>query len=127
MESVAEGRKAYSSKIGGFMGLKGKFLFMLIVYFSGFATAVYYLSPDGRLAAANASESRSYDSSQSKATAALTGLRDSAREKIAGMDKQDFKDAYYRAVEAIKRMANKTGRGSEVSQDSQVSDGGEDK
>jgi hypothetical protein len=127
MESVAEGRKAYSSKIGGFMGLKGKFLFMLIVYFAGFATAVYYLSPDGRLAAANASESRSYDG-QSKAAAVLMDFRDSAREKIAGMDKQDFKDAYYRAVEAIKRMANKTGqRGSEVSQDSQVSDGGEDK
>ncbi|GEM_PF-2022671 len=108
------------------MGLKSKFVFLLIVYFSGFATAVYYLSPDGRLAAANAADTSSYDG-QSKAVAVLTDLRDSAYDKMAGMDKQDFKDAYYRAVEAIKRMANKNSQGSGISQESSTPEGGEDK
>ena len=104
------------------MGFKGKFLFLLIVYFAGFATAVYYLSPNGRAGPASAfASSGSDDQGESKAAGVLTSLRDSAYDKMAGMDKQDFKDAYYRAVEAIKRMAESN------QNPSVLSDGGEDK
>jgi len=105
------------------MGFRSKLVFLLIVYFAGFATAVYYLSPDGRLAAANASDSNSYDG-QSKAVAALTGLRDSAYDKMAGINKQDFKDAYDRGLQAIRNMAKNS---QNTASDQTTVDGGEDK
>jgi hypothetical protein len=57
---MKEGRKAYNVRLrrrinlnfggfkGFFMGWRSKFIFLLIVYFAGFATAIYYLAPSGR-------------------------------------------------------------------------------
>lgn len=49
-------------------GLRGKFLFGLIAYFGGFATAIYYLAP----AAANAADGKQKQSIQWKQPAKTT-------------------------------------------------------
>ena len=57
MESEIEGPRAYnilvlgvlSYKLRGIkMGWRSKLIFLLVVYFAGFATAIYYLAPSGR-------------------------------------------------------------------------------
>jgi hypothetical protein len=108
------------------MGWKSRFLFLLIVYFSGFATAIYYLAPSGRTdsnGSAYVSSSSGGSDSQSRATAVLTNLRDNTYGKVAakmsGMNQQEFKAAFDRGMQAVMRMA-KNGQ-------STASEGGEDK
>jgi hypothetical protein len=111
------------------MGFKSKFLFLLIVYFAGFATAVYHLSPDGRVGPETAFASGgSEDQGQSKAVDVLTSIRDKTYGKVAArfanMDREEFKAAFDRGMEAVRNMA----RSSQSSnQSSNGIDGGEDK
>ncbi|PKL43317.1 MAG: hypothetical protein CVV39_08645 [Planctomycetes bacterium HGW-Planctomycetes-1] len=83
------------------MGFKSKFLFLLIVYFAGFATAVYYLSPNGRAGPASAYENNGV-------MTALTDIGEKASSRIsdgfANMDKEKFKAAYDRAAQAVRNM-----------------------
>jgi len=100
-------------------------LFLLIVYFAGFATAVYYLSPDGRAGPASAfASSDSGSTGESKAMGVLTSIRDNTYGKVAArfsnMDQEEFKAAFDRGMEAIKGMAK-------GNQNANVLDGGEDK
>jgi len=65
------------------MGWKSKFLFLLIVYFAGFATAVYVLVP------ASASANYTYDKAADNTSFAVSRFKsdDFARSFRAGMDK----------------------------------------
>ena len=84
-------------------------LFLLIVYFSGFATAIYYLSPNGRSGSDASPSAYSSDGKESKAVAVLSSLRDNAYGKVAagfaGMDQQEFKAAFDRGMQAIMSMS----------------------
>jgi len=79
------------------MGWKSKFLFMLIIYFAGFATAVYYLAPPGE-------NNLTVGYSQEEANSTMSDLRGKITASLSGISKQDFKDAYERSVQAVKKM-----------------------
>ena len=101
------------------MGWKSKLLFLMIIYFSGFGTAVYYLAPPGENNARGQGIARNTQSSiagnsesAGKAMDVLNKLGSSAYSKVAasisGMNQQEFKAAYERGLQAIKNMS-KTG------------------
>jgi hypothetical protein len=101
------------------MGWKTKIVFLLIIYFAGFATAIYYLAPaDSRQCQAAEYSYNSGNSGNSGAyqsqNAANTGGRfkelcEKAYAKAAAsfnnMDTEQFKAAYDRGMKAIKEMA----------------------
>lgn len=83
------------------MGWKSKFLFLLIVYFSGFATAIYYLAPPG--------ENQQEANYENAGTAtSLNHYGKIACSKVAtgitAMSKYDFKGAYDRGILALQNM-----------------------
>ncbi|MGA2914732.1 MAG: hypothetical protein ABSE89_01765 [Sedimentisphaerales bacterium] len=100
------------------MGWKCKLIFLLIIYFSGFATAVYYLAPNGRMDCQAAGYFNSGNSSNSGANGsqnmasaggALKQMCEKAYNKAAAsfnnMDTAEFKAAFNRGVEKLKEMA----------------------
>ncbi len=101
------------------MGFKSKLVFLLFVYFSGFATAVYYLSPNGRAGPASAYASSGYENNGVKA--ALTDMGDRISAGFANMDKEKFKAAFDRAALAVRNMTKSRQNANEFD------DGGEDK
>lgn len=97
------------------MGWKSKFLFLLIIYFSGFATAIYYLSPAGE----NLTNGRSsiQDGSQDVQESSMAGGKtmdnfsyeakrayNKIAAKLSSMSKEDFKAAYEKGLAALKNM-----------------------
>jgi hypothetical protein len=68
------------------MGLRGKFLFMLIAYFGGFATAIYYLAP----ATANAASGKQKQSIQWRQPAKTEA--NSANTEKYGIEAEQFKE-----------------------------------
>jgi hypothetical protein len=105
------------------MGFKSKLVFLLIVYFAGFATAVYYLSPNGRAGPASAYASGGYENNG--VMAALTDMGQKASGRIsdgfANMDKDKFRAAFDRAMQAVRDMTKSRQNANEIN------DGGEDK
>ena len=69
------------------MGLRGKFLFGLIAYFGGFATAIYYLAP----AAANAADGKQKQSIQWKQPAKQSAKQSVNTEKYKA-EAEQFKE-----------------------------------
>jgi hypothetical protein len=104
------------------MSWKGKFVFLLIVYFAGFATAVYNFAPSGEKgsnASAYVSKGSDYDYA-----AAFAKLRDKAAAKLREVDTQKVKNAFNSSMHKLLEMAknsqlaaangqNKTSEGSE--------------
>jgi hypothetical protein len=85
------------------MGWKGKFVFLLIVYFAGFATAVYYLAPSGEN---NNVVSASFTSSSDKDyAAAFANIRDKVAAELKNVDTQKYKDAFNRGMQKLLEMA----------------------
>jgi hypothetical protein len=103
------------------MSWRSKFLFMLIIYFAGFATAVYHLAPSG----ANGQQSDNYsytsDEKSGNANSAFDKFCDKAREKayagFSGMDSKDFKAYFNRGLQAIKDMARSSQTNTEGGED----------
>ncbi len=89
---------------------KLKLVFLLIIYFSGFATAIYYLAPNGRMDCKAAEYS--YNSGSATQDSAANGsfkqfcekTYTKAAAKIMDMKEQDFKDAFNRGMQSIKEM-----------------------
>ncbi len=85
------------------MGWKGKFIFLLIVYFAGFATAVYYLAPPGEN---NNGVTASFTSSSDKDyAAAFANIRQKVAAELKGIDTQKYKDAFNRSMAKLLEMA----------------------
>jgi hypothetical protein len=92
---------------------KAKLVFLLVVYFAGFATAVYYLAPNGRMDCQAASYSNSSDNSgvvesdkpQNNTSALFKGYYDKAAASFNNMDTEQFKAAFNRSIEKLKEMA----------------------
>ncbi len=94
------------------MGWRSKFIFLLIVYFAGFATAIYYLAPSDRGQCQAASFLSSLDSgSQGNASALCKGYYDKAyakaSESFSQVDWQDLKERFNRGLQKLMEMANK--------------------
>jgi hypothetical protein len=105
------------------MGWKGKFVFLLIVYFAGFATAVYKIAPSGEKgsdASAYVSNGSEYDYA-----AAFANLRDKAAAKLREVDTQKYKDAFNRGMQKLLETAKNSQIATANSQSS--SGGGEEK
>ena len=106
------------------MGWKSKFVFLLIVYFAGFATAVYNLAPSdakGSVASAYVANGSGYDYA-----AAFANLRDKAVARLKEVDTQKFKDAFNRSVQKMLEMAKNSQIAAANSQNN-TSEGSEDK
>ncbi|OQA02784.1 MAG: hypothetical protein BWY69_00859 [Planctomycetes bacterium ADurb.Bin401] len=86
------------------MGWRSKFLFMVIIYFAGFATAVYYLAPQG-------SCSEAENQQRAERIAALNDYGHKAYDKVvagfASMKGYDYKSAYYRGIESLNNLKEK--------------------
>jgi hypothetical protein len=93
---------------GGFMGWRSKFIFLLIIYFSGFATAIYYLAPNGRITGGSSGYASS-PVSQSSSTGAFDGFYDKACAKasasFSGMDSKEFKEKFNLGMQKLMEMS----------------------
>lgn len=101
------------------MGWKTKIVFLLIIYFAGVATAIYYLAPDGRMNcqaaeysynSGNSGNSGAYQSQNAANTGGkFKELCEKAYAKAAAsfnnMDTEQFKAAFNRGIEKLKEMA----------------------
>jgi hypothetical protein len=106
------------------MGWKAKFVFLLMVYFAGFATAVYYIAPQG---SGDKGVSTSFASSSDKDyAAALASIRDKVAARLKEVDTQKYKDAFNRSMDKLLEMA-KNSQIAAANAQSTTSDGGEDK
>jgi hypothetical protein len=104
------------------MGLKGKFVFLLIVYFAGFGTAIYYLAPSGE----NKGVSASFTSSSDKDyAAAFANIRQKVAAELRNVDTQKYKDAFNRSMAKLLEMAKNSQIAAANGQS--TSDGSEDK
>jgi uncharacterized protein with HEPN domain len=85
------------------MGWKGKFVFLLIIYFAGFGTAIYYLAPPGEN---NKNASASFTSSSDKDyAAAFAKIRDKIAAELKNVDTQKCKDAFNHGIQKLLEMA----------------------
>lgn len=92
------------------MGWRSKFLFLLIVYFAGFATAIYYLAPSGGKDYQTDSYSYSSGSKSEDNSGSVFGrLSDKAYSKasasFSSIDSEDLKERFNRAVQKLIEMA----------------------
>lgn len=99
------------------MGWRSKLLFLLIVYFAGFATAIYYIVPSESKASCGYYNS---DNGQGD-TGVLGRFYDKAIEKASasfgGMDSQDFKENFNRGLQKLKEMAKNSPNTAEGAED----------
>jgi len=86
-------------------GWRSKLLFVLIVYFAGFASAIYALVPGSE----DLAEGRGREKSPKRFAASVLKSDDFARRFRAGMDKWlDFgRDAAGRAADAFKEYSSR--------------------
>ena len=89
------------------MGWKSKLLFMLIVYFAGFATAIYYLAPGGIQSRDSNGAVGSAD--QSDSAGRFNGLCDKACAKasasFSGVDFKEFKEKFNLRMQKLMEMS----------------------
>jgi hypothetical protein len=99
------------------MGWRGKFLFLVIVYFAGFATAVYYLAPSGGEGNQGSFYSTQMNTGEDESTGALNQLREKAYASLANVDLTKFKEAFSRCmhklIEEVKNSRSSNVEGSE--------------
>ena len=105
------------------MGWRGKFLFLLIVYFAGFATAVYYLAPSGRESNQSSFYSTQASTTEGESTGVLSQLREKAYASFADIDWTEFKEKFNRCMQKIIEKVKSTRSSSSSSSD----EGSEDK
>lgn len=90
------------------MSWRSKFLFLLIVYFSGFATAVYYLAPSGINDHQTDNYSYMSDEKSGNNSSAFDRFCDKATSRayagFAGMNSKEFKEYFNRGLQAIRAM-----------------------
>jgi len=107
------------------MGWKGKFVFLLIVYFAGFATAVYNFAPSGE----KDPDASAYVSNGSDTdyAASFANLRDKAAARLREVDTQKFKDAFNSSMHKLLEMAKNSQLAAANAQNSTSDEGSEDK
>ena len=111
------------------MGWKSKLLFLLIVYFAGFATAIYYLAPGGGKSGGSSgySSSSAGESSSVGSAGAFDGFYDKACAKasasFSGMDSKEFKEKFNLGMQKLREMS----RNSKPAAGQNTNLGGEDK
>jgi hypothetical protein len=109
------------------MGWRGKFLFLLIVYFAGFATAVYYLAPSGRDGSQDSFYSTQASAGDGESVRVLTHLREKAYASLANVDWTKLKEAFIRCMKKLIEEVKSTRNSSHSSSSSSDDEGSEDK
>ena len=88
------------------MGWRSKFIFLLVVYFAGFATAIYYLAPNG---VQNRNSNGAVSSAESGSAGAFSGMYDKACAKasanFSGMDSKEFKEKFNLGMQKLREMS----------------------
>lgn len=94
------------------MGWRSKLLFLLIVYFAGFATAIYHLAPSGgkdyqtdNYSYSGSSGSKSEDSGGSVFGRLYDKAYSKASASFSGMDSKDLKESFNRCMQKLIEMA----------------------
>ena len=109
------------------MGWKSKLLFMLIVYFAGFATAIYYLAPAG--VQSRDSNGAVSSAGESSGAGGFDGLYDKACAKasasFSGMDSREFKEKFNLGMQKLLEMSRNSKPA--VGQNTNLGGVGEDK
>ena len=109
------------------MGWRSKFIFLLIVYFAGFATAIYYLAPSGREGCqgqdyqAGSYSSSSDNESQSSGSALFKDFCDKAFAKasasFSSMTAEDLKESFNRGMQKLTEIAKNSRNSVEGAED----------
>jgi hypothetical protein len=90
------------------MGWRSKFIFLLVVYFAGFATAIYCLAPNGRAAGSYVSGSACQSDSVGNA-GRFSEMYDNACAKaqasFSGMDSKEFKEKLNLGMQKLMEMS----------------------
>ncbi|MBN1788614.1 MAG: hypothetical protein JW806_09515 [Sedimentisphaerales bacterium] len=91
------------------MGFRSKLLFLLIVYFAGFATAIYYLAPAGSNRHQTDNPDYSYFENKGTATGVLDRFCEKAISKatagFSSMNSDDFRAYLDQGLEKLRQMA----------------------
>jgi hypothetical protein len=86
------------------MGWRSKFIFLMLVYFAGFATAIYCLAPDGRTNGGYSFGQAGTDE-QSVDKSTFTRLYDKACAKYSAMNFEEFKEKFRQNMQKLREMA----------------------
>ena len=94
------------------MGWRSKLVFLMIIYFAGFATAIYYLAPSD--AQAGSYDNDYYYGSKSDEVPKKAGVMDKLCEKafdkvganFSGMEAGDFKEKFNLGLQKLIEMSN---------------------
>ena len=88
------------------MGWRGKLVFLLVVYFTGFASAIYYLAPSGREGGQDSSYSTQASAVEGESTGVLTQIYEKAYASLANVDwtglKEKFNCGMQKLIEKVK-------------------------
>jgi len=100
------------------MGWRSKIIFLMIVYFSGFATAIYTLAPSG----GEQYYESSYDHgdkihSSYETSGILDRAYNRACAKLGGMDTAEFKEKFNLGLQKLLEMVNTSTRQTEKQQE----------
>jgi len=89
------------------MGWRAKIVFLMVIYFAGFATAIYYLAPAGAKAQTETYYSADYEPTPEK-SGFVGGLCDKAFEKasasFSGMDSAEVKEKFNLGLKTLIEM-----------------------
>ena len=92
------------------MGWRSKVLFLIIIYFSGAVSAIYYVAPGDENCQANDKATKIVNAINyygNKAYVCGSKAYDKVSQKVSQVDKGDLKTAYNRGVQAINNMQDK--------------------
>jgi hypothetical protein len=109
------------------MGWRGKFLFLLIVYFAGFATAVYYLAPSGRDGSQDSFYSTKASAVEGESARVLTRISEKAYASLANVDWTGLKEKFSCGIRKVIEKIQSTRSSSHSSSSSTNDEGSEDK
>jgi hypothetical protein len=90
-------------ELGVFMGWRSKLFLLIVVYFAGFFSAVYFVASGNDNYQANDKAAKIVNTINTYSKQ----IYNKASEKCSQLDKQDFTDAYNKGVEAINNIQDK--------------------
>jgi hypothetical protein len=103
------------------MGWRSKLLFLLVVYFAGFATAIYYLAPAGSENCRNSSFLPAADDSNNNASALIKNGYEKAyakaSESFKNIDKEDLKEKLNLYMQKLIAWAKSSCNSTETAED----------
>jgi hypothetical protein len=109
------------------MGWRGKLVFLLIVYFAGVVSAIYYLAPAGKEGGQDSFYSTQASAVEGDSTRVLTQIYEKAYTSLANVDWTGLKEKFSCGVRKVIEKIQSTRSNSHSSSSSTNDEGSEDK